>query len=321
MQEKYQEVLDSFRKIFFNKDGTLRDDGFKRAQQYAEIDDKGRTSIVGNNMFSPYLSREPVDHNNPNNVRWYLKLKNGKFDDRLPWSPGKGNQSKFRIDVTDMSQEEIMGKVLQILKMSNEEVIETFGVNMPGIDYIGFIIDDVINNYFEQMGQTITNEIYQNQYYTTRYTIGEPKEQLSVTQEKINGVIEVYLNETDDSISYRIMDSKESSMNCSETKIEITEENVSSELGKKILEKIKERFTEKQITEQPPEGKTGAEKILAFMENNNLTQYDLIYALSMLSRKDKIEVAMKDLEDAMKDLNEGIRPGIKDPNKIIPEIK
>lgn len=295
MENKYQESLDLFEKIYFNEKGRLDRKSFYEpyykidSEKYVElgkdVERDYRSKIVGKSVFTPKIICQKND--DPTiGYNYFLTLdEQGQFDHHCLLI--FGNAIK-KIDVTSMSREEIMTIVEQMLNMSNEEIMTMFNIKQvysPNIK-IGLILDDVVQKYSEQQGQEL------QKYYGPEggIRIKSEKEEINIS-ERDNGFIQILSSQDSEpvyeSVSYKVLSGRES--NLDKIRLDIEKSNVNSRLGKLILETLEERFTERQIeeekveskTEQTGKEKTGAEKIIEFMRQNNLESNDLALALSM----------------------------------------
>ena len=302
--KKYKESLELFEEIYF-KDDVFDTDSFydsdgrvdRDSKKYKELakdkSDLGdnRSKIVGKSAFTPKIITKIIDPDMGNEYFFTLDSQ-GKFTHHF--------QFPYRVKEIaipwNASKEEIMNRAEQILNMSNEEVMKEFNITTldTPIRKIELIIADTINKYLEEKG--INSKEY---YHEHGMMIRDDEEEISIYHHNERDTVEL-LNQREE-IFYELLTGRET--NLDKMKISIKEAKGDSELFKKILGTLEERFEEKKIenelnetkeeneTEMVNKEKTGAEKIMEFMKQNNLSTNDLALALSMSMAKttDKIK--------------------------------
>lgn len=297
MDKKYQNSLDLFEEIYFNEKGRLDKKSFRESQygrdskRYMELGrDKGRdnrSKIIGKSAFTPKIIRERNLEEPDLGDNYFLTLDaQGRFDHHLPLQ--YLNKDK-RINVTMMTKEEIMTKVEQLLNMTNEEIMTMFNIESNYLSNINIalILDDVISNYFEQQGQK-----FEKTYYPEKdITIKSEKEEIVIGTASLKYGNLIMLKEGSNQkefINYEILTGIKSDIDA--IRVDIKDVDVNSELGKVLLRTLEERFVERQLTEKQSgtktehegEEKTGAEKIIEYMRQNNLDSQDLVLAVTMV---------------------------------------
>lgn len=327
MAKKYQESLDLFEKIYFKEDELLDKGGYSlfygnNKKEYSKLGrdnsalGDGVSKIIGKSAFTPRILKKTVikDKKEVESDRYYLTLDNqGRFDHHFDQFYTKNSKNIQEIDITDMSKEDIMSKVEQILNMSNEEIMTMFNIQETYSTKvkIELLLDDVVQQYFEQQGQEIKKKAYGPEWGIRTITdkgrvlqdsCGFDYKGKSTILINTEGKSE-YDNNVDE-ISYKVLTPEENDI--SKIRITIEKANVNSELGQLILQTLQERFTEREIeekqevaenekpikeqqkeyeTKQTTKEKTGAEKIIEFVEQNNLTPHDISLALTMMLAK------------------------------------
>jgi len=113
----FQQELDLFRDTFFEEDGSI-----KQKVYFSERKDRNReyswcgSKVIGNSLFAPEL--ETFEG------RTYLGVDyQGGFDREIIIHQDRKN----KVDVTNMSQEEILELTKEFLQMSNAEILEKYG--------------------------------------------------------------------------------------------------------------------------------------------------------------------------------------------------
>lgn len=316
MAKKYKESLDLFKKIYFKEDGELDREGYSlfysnNKKEYCKLGKDnsilgdGKSKIIGKSAFTPRIVKK--DETEAESAKYYLTLDNqGKFDHHFDQFYMSNIKNIHEIDIIDMTEEDIMSKVEQILNMSNEEIMNMFNIQETYSTKvkIELLIDDVVKQYFEQQAQEIIEEAYGPEWgIRTTYkgcvlqdSCGYNNNSKSIIHINPEGKYPY----NGDKISYKVLTPRENDI--SKIRIDIKEANVSSELGQLILQTLQERFTERETEEQQEEAqtektieeqptkqtneeKTGAEKIIEFVEQNNLTPHDISLALTMMLAK------------------------------------
>lgn len=218
------------------KIGTMR-------SHYGKMDgiQDGISKILGTNAFAPMMMVDEVLDDDDNlQKRIFLSLHpQGKFNHLMTGSISFNKRDKKRIDVTDMSREEILDRVSELLSMSNEEIMNAFAIEYPYTPWYKFalILDDVVTGYCMKNEQEETQFKYYPEMIYRSFGNGTSI-QITDTDIKIG----------DEYIKYRMLDDKQSDI--SEMRVEILDSKINSELGQALLGILQERFIDRNFGPQ-----------------------------------------------------------------------
>lgn len=132
MEKKINRSLEVFKRVYF-KDGILKTDDEleENLENVSEL-----SSIVGNNSFSPTIKRVPVYRmyrqykgwGEPNTYKKVLGI-SLKVNDGIKENVSSYNMNEITVDVENLSENEIVEKVKEILSLSNKQVIDKFNID------------------------------------------------------------------------------------------------------------------------------------------------------------------------------------------------
>lgn len=132
MEKKINNSLEVFKRIYF-KDGTLKTDDEleENLENVSEL-----SSIVGNNSFSPTIKKVPVYRmyrqykgwGEPNTYKKVLGI-SLKVNEGIKEKVISYNMNEITFDVDNLSENEIVEKVKEILSLSNKQVIDKFNID------------------------------------------------------------------------------------------------------------------------------------------------------------------------------------------------
>lgn len=172
--DDYQEALELFKNVYLydghrkfvseyahsyvgrGENDIVRNDNYSKCVDYNDNGTSTWKIISPRNIFGVALEHS-VNHKEHNKITSNLILNSGRYDlNRI--------MANFAtIDVTDMSDEEIISLVESILSKNNEQLISEFGIteNPNGILINAMILDTVLD-YFKRQKQYIFPEILCN---------------------------------------------------------------------------------------------------------------------------------------------------------------
>lgn len=262
-QEKYQDSLDLFRSCYFKNGALIPEDytfrGTSDSDRYRSegLDWKHdrMSKITGRSMFTPRVLRKNVDGND----RYFLTLDiQGRFDHHFDYFYQSNKDNIKEIDITEMKEEEVMQHVRGILNMSNEEVMKAFNIKRtyrPKVK-LALIIDDVITDYLVEQG--LDDQI--------TWRDGNPEAGINTNAaglkiaNKFRGYDEyeecsikiLYSSEEAekrmvDRYYYKLNNPKEEDIEKMRVDIDLSEGEPETELGRRILSMLQERFTDRVV--------------------------------------------------------------------------
>lgn len=266
MEGKYQESLDLFKKIYFNEDGSLDTQGYddefedEYYQGYVGVGklsyydlgmgEENERKIVGRSAFTPEIIRVTKEDNDSKqrntDARYFLTLDTyGKFNEEVEFAEPSGMRVQM-IDVTDMSQEDIMRIVEEMLYMSNKEIMTMFNCydlyEYYSTEFEDLLIDDVVQECLEQNGQEILGKSYE-----VRYDCYDDRCIYTIKTKTDKGIIEI---SNDDDLSDVLFMPKEGEWeHISQFQDSYSNNVVKSELGQLLMKALQENAPRKQLKE------------------------------------------------------------------------
>lgn len=270
--EDYPDSMALFEEIYFDKNGNFAFDAHNAHSQDSDkywdlgkdntLGGDGRSKIVGRSFFTPRIRRQPVcDEHTPSKItgyKYFLTLDyQGMFDYHFDAFLQSNQDCIKEIDISNMSKEEILIKVNEILHMSNEQVMELFNIQSTYSTKVKLelLVDDIISSYFSKKEEEIIQKIG-----NPEWGIRVESKKHMVKQETVGydpqSKSNIYINPTsnnggpwEERICYNVLTPKEPCI--AEIRIAFDDEHtyVTSELGQFIYSSLKDRFTERQIEE------------------------------------------------------------------------
>ena len=227
----------------------------------------GKSAIFGRSAFCPRIicrraKPNSIKYNKAKGIfegnRFFLTLDpQGCYDADFAyyWDANRENIKEREIDVTDMSKKDIMQEVERMLNMSNQEIMTRFNIQDVGSANIKIelLVDDLVYDYLESKQQDFVSGAYDSGLgIRTVFGMGSVQQRRDAIKEKKYSEILINPDGQDpfsykDYIKYNVLDAEE--IDIDKIRIKIEEANVSSEMGKKILEMLQERFSEKKTKE------------------------------------------------------------------------
>lgn len=260
---KYEDSLKLFEKIYYDENGNLREGGFEQVRAGSvDIDtyeqlvrnraDNGRSNIVGRSAFSPRILKKVIhsEYNDRPAYKYLLTLDNqGQFDYHFNLFYDANKDNIKEIDITSMSKEQVLTEVRNILEMSNEEIIQKFNIQKTYNSQVRveLALDDVVQDYLLKNGINVTKRAY-----GPEWGMRTTSDILAVNQNHSYNTSEIEICEKKpeggdihcgDIIEYTV--SEESG----KIHVEVNEgiEGLNTELGKRMLKTLIERFTEREV--------------------------------------------------------------------------
>ena len=306
MEEQIKKSLALFEEIYFTPDGNFDIDGFAHKHYISSHkkynlakDDSflgdNNSQIIGKSVFTPRIIERPIKKTGEDGKetvvghKYFLTLDNqGILGHHFASFYEKNLRNIREIDVTNMPKQGIMEKVEQILNMSNEEIIELFNIKKTYSTKLklALIIDDISLKYFESKGAKVTERSGDaEQYIETKTDSGMIRQASEYYASNSESEIDI-AESTDrfglwtDEIYYKVLTPEEDEISKIRIEINYGDErfkstDVNSELGKLILDTLKERFTEReeqkklvsllQSHRQRNKQKLGVEMLIAIM--------------------------------------------------------
>ena len=207
-------------------------------------------NIKGKNAFRVAIIRQ--GKYNESGAETYLTVDDAlQFDD--PNTYGEygisDNNNITKIRITKKSKEEIMQEIERILNLSNEEIMAEFNIKDMGNSFlpIALLVDDIVQRHLESNLES-KKEIFlvdNKDNYDHKSIVRENKDIL--IQQAINdGICHVIIakkqnnhTQNTDYIKYSI----------EKNGIKLNVRKLTSKLGEEILQMLKERFEEKQVSD------------------------------------------------------------------------
>lgn len=280
MEKQIKKSLALFEEIYFKPDGNFDIDGFAHKHYISSHkkynlakDDSflgdNNSQIIGKSVFTPRIIERPIKKTGEDGKetvvghKYFLTLDNqGILGHHFDSFYGSNLRNIREIDVTNMPKQGIMEKVEQILNMSNEEIIELFNIKKTYSTKLklALIIDDISLKYFESKGAKVTERSGDaEQYIETKTDYGMIRQASEYYASNSESEIDI-AESTDrfglwtDEIYYKVLTPEEDEISKIRIEINYGDErfkrtDVNSELGKLILDTLKERFTEREEQE------------------------------------------------------------------------
>lgn len=316
MNDKYQEAIDLFEQIYFDENGKLNCYAYNPFEQDSEKywklgkkqgrADDGQSKITGRSVFTPRIRRQPIkDEYNPGEVsgyKYFLTLDHqGIFDHHFDAFLLANKGCIKEIDITNMTREEVMTRVREMLHMSNEEVMEQFNIQSTYSTKVKLelLVDDIIHSYFEQKGQEITDKTGGPEWGMRITTEGSMVQQETVGYDS-KSLSRIMINPNDstfgmweDEIGYNVLTPEENDISKIRISFDDRFTDVNSELGQLIYTTLRERFTERQIEEETQLETGSAEDVSTTLDTLTLEQLENYLQTIQASNESKREEVRK----------------------------
>ena len=319
---KYQDSLYLFEEIYYTGSGELKKEDWKgrslNSNTYNDIgvsneySNSGRSQIVGRSAFTPRIVRKPVSgvwqKFGDEEYKYFLTLDSqGKFDDHFALFYENNSENINEIDITDMSKEDVLNEVKQMLSMSNEEIMKKFNIKKtysPQVK-LELLLDDIIQEYLLERGIEVSSYRYGPEW---GMFVDTDSGEIRQKHRGISEYSDIKICE-EDRIFYKLVSGIHE---YDDIRVEIEEEitgELQSELGKKLLETLRERFTEKQAEKDEAEQPVQEDSEVVSEYNGEYDEYSI----------SSLESILKQTEDSNRNKERKIKE-LEEKNELIRKI-